>query len=136
MNSTYVYPGPATWDDDIDINDLVPDFKSDNDDVELSDEEAQPSKKKSHKKAKQDRADKKAQSRRDRRLIESLVDQNLALSTHLDANDNKGAPRFQYRETSPQAFGLSSLDILAADDTQLNQWAGLKKLASFRDAGK
>jgi protein KRI1 len=33
---------------------------------------------------------------------------------------------------SPEAFGLTSLEILTASDAQLNEFIGLKKLASFR----
>ena len=40
---------------------------------------------------------------------------------------------FRYRETSPTSFGLSARDILFADDTALNQFAGLKKMATWRD---
>jgi protein KRI1 len=43
---------------------------------------------------------------------------------------------FRYRETSPTSFGLTARDILMADDTALNQFAGLKKMAAFRDAEK
>ena len=33
---------------------------------------------------------------------------------------------------SPQTFGLTPLDILAASDAQLNEFVGLKKLAPYR----
>ncbi|KAF4591637.1 ribosome biogenesis protein Kri1 [Ophiocordyceps camponoti-floridani] len=40
-------------------------------------------------------------------------------------------------QTSPQSFGMTALDILLApSDQSLNQFAGLKKLAPFRDAAK
>ena len=43
----------------------------------------------------------------------------------------KKTASFRYRDTSPNSFGLSSMDILLADDTQLNQYAGLKKAGSI-----
>lgn len=40
--------------------------------------------------------------------------------------------RFRYREVTPETFGLTPLDILAADDAHLNEFAGLKRYATFR----
>lgn len=138
------------FDDDIDIKDLIPDFKDDEDerpDITLSSDEedagdgleedegddsrpAKPSKKR-----KQERADAKSAARRDRRLIENLVDSNLEYEAKL-ASKPKAPTRFRYRETSPTTFGLTARDILLADDAQLNEFAGLKKLAAFRDPDK
>jgi protein KRI1 len=130
-------PKKPKWDDDIDIKDLVPDFNDEErpdpalvlsdegEDEEMEDAPANP------KAQKKDRADAKANARRDRRLIEQLVEQSLPLET-ASSSSKKFTP-FRYRETSPNAFGLTPLDILAADDAQLNEFAGLKKLAAFRD---
>ncbi|MCJ1244092.1 KRRI-Interacting protein 1 [Trapelia coarctata] len=138
------------WEDDIDITDLVPEFREEEVEVgfSLSDDSengvvdsdgAAPSSKK-RKTSKQDKEEQKRESRRERRKIEALVDQNLhvdlALSRPSDSNP-KGAPsRFRYRETSPLAYGLTAHDILMASDSQLNQFAGLKKMAAFRDSEK
>ncbi|KAH6642768.1 ribosome biogenesis protein-like protein Kri1 [Boeremia exigua] len=143
-------PKKPKFDDDIDIKDLIPDFKDDDEDerptLSSDDEEdedamdvdAQESatKPKSSKKLKQEKADAKAAARRDRRLIENLVNENLKYETALAAKPSKTPARFRYRETSPTTFGLTARDILLADDKQLNEFAGLKKLASFRDADK
>ncbi|KAF2826218.1 Krr1-domain-containing protein [Ophiobolus disseminans] len=136
------------FDDDIDIKDLIPDFKDDDEDrpdITLSsdEEDAVPAAdhsdsdapKKSSKKRKQDRADAKSAARRDRRLIEGLVDSNLEYEAAL-ASKPKAPTRFRYRETSPTTFGLTARDILLADDKDLNDFAGLKKLATFRDPVK
>ena len=74
--------------------------------------------------------------RRDRRLIENLVNENLQYEAALAAKPTKTPARFRYRETSPTTFGLTARDILLADDKQLNEFAGLKKFASFRDPDK
>ena len=99
-------------------------------------------------KTKKDRAKEKSDAKRtarlERRQIEDLVDASLPLShpslvapsTSKSSTAAAGAPGFRYRETSPTSFGLTSRDILFADDAQLNQFAGLKKLAAFRDQGK
>ncbi|KAL3461514.1 Krr1-domain-containing protein [Aspergillus heterothallicus] len=133
-------PKKPTWDDDIDINDLVPDFEDDGrpavglSDVEMEDDEDEGLTKKS--KA-QERRDQKREARKDKLRIEEAVDRNIDLDLALlPGATKKNTTGFRYRETSPQSFGLSALDILMAEDTHLNQFAGLKKLASFREEEK
>ncbi|KAK7903486.1 Kinetochore protein Spc24 [Exophiala xenobiotica] len=116
------------FDDDIDIHDIVPDFKEDeNADFSLSDE-GQPAQKK--KKVKKSKEETKRDANRERRIIEQLVDDQLQMELESSLPKKVG---FRYRETSPKTFGLTARDILLADDKQLNEFAGLKKLASFRD---
>lgn len=79
-----------------------------------------------------DQQDKKRIARKERLAIEELVDRDL--TTDLPTSSKTSG--FRYRETSPDAFGLTPRDILFADDTQLNQFAGLKKMAAFRDEDK
>ncbi|EKG17083.1 KRR1 interacting protein 1 subgroup [Macrophomina phaseolina MS6] len=147
-------PKKPKWDDDIDIKDIVPDFEDEvekpavtlsdaedeedggvqlpNGDAEEYDEETTSSKKKLSKK---DEIEAKRAARRERRIIESLVDQNI--DVELAAKESESGPmKFRYRETSPTTFGLTARDILLADDSALNQFAGLKKLAAWRDPEK
>jgi protein KRI1 len=145
-------PKKPKFDDDIDIKDIIPDFEDDeavppvltddeaeDEDVEMEDADGEvdgagPSKL-SSKQRKQARADSKSAAKRDRRLIERLVDENLKLDAALTTKA-KGPTGFRYRETSPTTFGLTPRDILLASDSQLNEFAGLKKLATFRDPAK
>ncbi|KAF3041513.1 KRRI-Interacting protein 1 [Didymella heteroderae] len=136
-------PKKPKFDDDIDIKDLIPDFKDDDDDERptLSDDDdddvdESSTKAKSSKKLKQEKADAKSAARRDRRLIENLVSENLKYEEALAAKPSKTPARFRYRETSPTTFGLTARDILLADDKALNEFAGLKKLATFREPEK
>ncbi|KAK2767456.1 KRRI-Interacting protein 1 [Arachnomyces sp. PD_36] len=133
-----------TWDDDIDIKDLVPDY-DDMDEAHFSEsdmdedadaEEDGTAKKKKKKNHAQEKKDKKREARQDRRKIEEIVDKNLDLDASLLPGSSKHAGHFRYRETSPTSYGLTARDILMAEDTQLNQFVGLKKLASFRDPEK
>lgn len=148
-------PKKPTWDDDIDIQDLVPDFDDETDkkpefslsdieeDVEMVEgegedqEESAKSKKKSKKAAK----DEKKEAKAERRRLEALVDRELDLEPSLlptagSSKTGHARTTFRYRETSPTTYGLTARDILMAEDKQLNEFAGLKKLASFRDEEK
>lgn len=134
------------WDDDIDIKDLVSDFEDEEDSEKagfvLSDSEDEADggativKPKSSKDRKQEKADKKKAARLERRKIEELVDNQMDLDVDLPSKSSKQPTRFKYRETSPTSFGLTAMDILMAPDASLNQFAGLKKMASFRDPEK
>ena len=151
-----------TWDDDIDIKDLVPGFESDDgnrttqftlsdieEDAQAMSPEDQVSRDtkntslgKTHLRArdkastKRKRDEQKKEARKDRRAIEKLVDEKLNAEDTLSGVGSKKTGRFRYRETSPLAFGLTPRDILMASDSQLNQYAGLKKMATFRDNSK
>ncbi|KAK6381648.1 Kinetochore protein Spc24 [Exophiala oligosperma] len=119
------------FDDDIDIKDIVPEFQDDDRaQFSLSDEESGEHKKKKGKKSKHDE---KRDARKERRIIEQLVEDQLRLELESSVPQKAG---FRYRETSPKSFGLTPRDILLADDKQLNEFAGLKKLAAFRDPEK
>jgi protein KRI1 len=144
-------PKKPKFDDDIDIKDLIPDFKDDDeerptlssdeededaDDMDIDEPTGTKSKSKSSKQRKQERAEAKSAARRDKRLIENLVNESLEYEAALASKSKKKASHFRYRETSPTNFGLTARDILLADDKQLNEFAGLKKLATFRDPVK
>ncbi|KAF2767770.1 Krr1-domain-containing protein [Teratosphaeria nubilosa] len=145
------------WDDDIDIKDLVPDFKDDDENpgITLTDDEddaeggaplpqdgdddeevSVKAKKKTKKDRLQEKAEAKRAARKQRMKIEEMVDNNLPLSRPSLAFSKTPVAGFRYRETSPTSFGLSARDILFADDSALNQFAGLKKLTAFRDDEK
>ena len=124
-------PKKPKFDDDIDIQDIVPDFEQEKPQFSLSDEEARAEVPKKRK-VKKDGLKKEA--KKERRIIEQLVDDEMQLDINNALPSAASKPSaFRYRETSPKSFGLTSRDILMADDSQLNQYAGLKKLSAFRD---
>ena len=63
-----------------------------------------------------------------------MVDSSLPLTNA--STSQASTAGFRYRETSPTSLGLSARDILFADDSQLNAYAGLKKLHGWRDEEK
>ncbi|KAK4455868.1 KRI1-like family-domain-containing protein [Podospora aff. communis PSN243] len=150
-------PKKPKWDDDIDINDLIPDFEEEavpnialtdeeqasapeNDDGSDSDEDRPSKKRKTSKDIKKDKIAAKRQAREELAKLEAIVDAKMeidnprALATSSKKQQFGG---FRYRETSPTSFGLTARDILLApSDAALNEFAGLKKLAAFRDAEK
>lgn len=114
-----------------DSDEEMPDADADSDDAEEGG-----SKRKSKKDRLREKKSAQRESRKERRKIEALVDQSLSLEPSLLPSTSKkrgSSGFFRYRETSPTSFGLSARDILLAEDRQLNQFAGLKKLAPFRD---
>ena len=133
-------PKKPKFDDDIDIKDIVPDYEDEDERTfSLSDEDTTRADEAGPKAAKNKKSkdDKKKEARKERRLIEQLVDDQLQLELDHNMSSSKSKPTgFRYRATSPQSFGLTSRDILMADDSSLNQYAGLKKLAAFRDTDK
>ncbi|CAG1971633.1 unnamed protein product [Fusarium graminearum] len=145
-------PKKPKWEDDIDIKDIIPEFEDEEERPKVSlsdveedaaaeededdeDEDGPASKKRKidHKKA---RKESQKQARQERTKLEALVDSKLELSDHALLKKPSHAP-FRYRETSPQSFGMTARDILLApSDAALNDFAGLKKLATFRDQEK
>ena len=145
------------WEDDIDINDLVPDFdatENEEPQFSLTDDESTDggpsaenngfinsqsiaqSESKPRSRKRRERDEHKKETRLERRKIEQLVDGSIKVDETLSNFSKKHAGPFRYRETSPIAYGLTPHDILMASDSQLNQYVGLKKMAAFRDSDK
>lgn len=145
------HPKKPKWDDDIDIKDLVPDFEDDelatpgvsltddddNNNNQEEENEERPSKKRKTADHKRERLESQKKARQERSKLEALVDSKLELTNHDLLKSSNSGVGFRYRETSPQSFGMTARDILLApSDKHLNEFFGLKKLASFRDAEK
>ncbi|KAI0013719.1 Krr1-domain-containing protein [Xylariaceae sp. FL0662B] len=140
------------WEDDIDIKDLVPDFddeerpnitltdNEENGEENVDDDDAPaPKRQKTSKERKREKLDSQKAVRQERAKLEALVDAQMDIE---DPEILSGKPsssaagRFAYRDTRPESFGLTTRDILMASDADLNEFAGLKKLAHFRPQDK
>jgi protein KRI1 len=133
-----------TWNDDIDITDIVP-----------AEGAGEPKKKKKKSKKKKDAGDADADGvdlaamdadappedeeewdgteEMRKRVLARHLDELAAL----DFNDLVGdlPTRFRYAPVAPDTFGLAPAEILRAQDAELNAYVGLRTLAPYR-AGK
>ncbi|KAK5707739.1 Kinetochore protein Spc24 [Elasticomyces elasticus] len=133
-------------------NDAIGGVPIEEDGMDLDDETpAQPTssartKKKSRE---QDKLASKRAARSQRAALESLVDAQLPIThpslaptinpkkaSELARTAGGSGGGFRYRQASPTFFGLTAKDVLFAEDSQLNEYVGLKKMHSFRDGEK
>lgn len=122
------------WDNDIHINDILPEFCDEEmNKTGLGQSESERETKITRKKSRHDKISKKKADQLDRKQIQELVKSRMEPDV---AGNSKHQSRFRYRETSPVSFGLTVKDILMAPDESLNQFAGLKKFATFRNPEK
>lgn len=112
-----------TWDDDIDVPDFV--AQEEESDQGSAAELDLPSKKKSSV-TKPTKREEKSRKRKVEALVDAAVPEVLG----------PAGRKFRYRQSEPETFGLSVEDILFADDKDLNEFVGLKKLAAFKPAEK
>ncbi|KAK3505273.1 KRI1-like family-domain-containing protein [Neurospora crassa] len=113
-------------------------------DLSADEDEGRPSKKrKTTADIKKEKQAAKRAAKAELAKLEALVDTKMeldtprALSAPKDKKYKENLFPFRYRETSPVSFGMTARDILLApSDAALNEFAGLKKLATFRDAEK
>lgn len=137
------------WEDDIEIDDIVPQFATkeetntfdlteDSDSDETPAEAPLPNERveTEQKLPRNDREQAQKEKRQQRRKIERIIDGQMETAETMSNFSKKHNGFFRYRDTSPTAFGMNARDILMASDSQLNQYAGLKKMAAFRDADK
>lgn len=80
----------------------------------------------------QEKAKEKAEKQKIRDTAVKFVEENIDMVLP-DEIKNAEGPKFKYRTVDPESFGLTAKDILLADDKDLNQYIGIKKLATYRE---
>lgn len=133
------------WDDDLDV-DNYDDNDDDNEEIEEvegeEEIEEQTEEKKSHKsKKKEEKYTQKQEKNKIKEVAERLVESKTLdildqVQEEHGANKNKSQYKFKYREVSPESFGLTYNEIFKANDSDLNELIGLKKLAPYRPQEK
>lgn len=133
--------GKPKWDDD---DEIMQDFNNDEDEGEEVDEEEQdenseePPKKKSKKEQLKEKKEKKKGKQEIKDLAEKAIESNKLKIVDEVEEEREGRSKtkkdttFKYREVSPETFGLTTREIFLADDNELNDFVGLKKLATYR----
>lgn len=141
----YGQKGKPSWDED---DEIMADFYAEGD-KEEEDEESKTADeiKDIPKKSRKDKVKEKKLQKKTKRELEDMVDDaveknKLRIIEEVEKENEERKSRartreeqdlkFRYREVSPESFGLTTRDIFAADDTQLNQFIGLKKFAPYR----
>ncbi|CAH2353796.1 protein Kri1p [[Candida] railenensis] len=119
-----------------------PEWSDNEEDVEVGEEEmdAEPPVKKSKKDKLKDKKTAKKEKESIKEKAQEIVEANtLRLLGEVveergrsKKKDVDAEVKFKYREVSPEAFGLTTRDIILADDKQLNEFIGLKKFAPYR----
>lgn len=105
------------------------------DDIPSGTLDSKPSKKDKLKEKKM--AKKKKESLKE--MAEAIVESNASkIIDEVEEERSRGRSetddvKFKYREVSPESFGLTTRDILFADDKDLNRFIGIKKMAPYRE---
>ena len=138
-----------TWnDDEEEVNDYYLD-EEDNEKAEQNEEERNDADDKvSDKKSKKEMKNAaKKEKKKLAEMVENAVEANkLAIidevendelnergrSKNRDNADDSDGIKFRYREVSPESYGLTTREIFAADDADLNEFISLKKFAPYR----
>lgn len=123
FNEKFYEEGKPEWDDDIEVD--KPEQEVEESPVQSKKEKL--AAKKSQKKSKEQL----------KKQAEDIVQSNLVkVEEEVEKdeleNGDLGPIRFKYREVDPDSFGLTSKEILLADDKSLNEYIGLKKFAPYR----
>ncbi|KAG8702227.1 hypothetical protein FRC08_003626 [Ceratobasidium sp. 394] len=138
-----------TWDDEIDISDLVPSTSK-----AAADPSAKSGKKKKNKRKHDDEAEDagvdpdemdadverpvvpedEEQWDGTEEMRKRKLDEYMDQIYDLDFNDMVGdmPTHFRYAKVDPTSYGLTPVEILMANDAELNSYIGLKRLAPYR----
>lgn len=129
------------WDEDDEIMGEFHALKASKEDEAEAESDNEADEKPKEKLSKKDKLKEKKEAKKKKHSImeeaEKLVEANK-LKIQDEVEEQRGrdrendATKFRYREVSPESFGLSTREILLADDQALNQFVSIKKFAPYR----
>lgn len=126
-------------DDDEEVEEVVAEAEAEADTPEEEEKEEKESKSKKSKK-KKEKYSKKQEKNKIKDVAERLVEsKSLDILDEVEEERGRGKEnkyKFRYREVSPESFGLTYNEIFQANDNDLNELIGLKKLAPYRPSEK
>lgn len=133
--------GKPTWDDDDmmgEFDDEEPEQAEEQEEEET--QEVEPPKKKTKKDHLKEKKSAKKEKKEIKDLAEKAINQNklkIIDTVEEDPSLSRGRSKersetFKYREVSPESFGLTTREIFMADDSELNEFIGIKKFAPYR----
>ncbi|EGW31340.1 uncharacterized protein SPAPADRAFT_56204 [Spathaspora passalidarum NRRL Y-27907] len=127
------------WDEDDEI--MGEYYENEQDDEEDKEEEEEEVAEPVSKKSKKDKLKEKKSAKKEKESLKEKAQQIIEANTlkiideveeERGRSKNKDEVKFKYREVSPESFGLTTRDIILADDKQLNSFIGIKKFAPYR----
>ncbi|KAJ2121975.1 Ribosome biogenesis protein Kri1 [Coemansia sp. RSA 720] len=127
-NAEYDDSVKPTWDDDIEIDDIVDaDGDAEGDDFIMDADYLEPT-----------AVDPQALASTTRELKATVSDymDNYYQQDFEDVIGDDLTTRFKYAKVKPVNFGLSAAEILLADDSMLNEYVSIKKMAAYRPEWK
>ncbi|KAJ2481448.1 Ribosome biogenesis protein Kri1 [Coemansia sp. RSA 2131] len=127
-NAEYDDSVKPTWDDDIEIDDIVgADGDAEGDDFIMDADYLEPT-----------AVDPQALASTTRELKATVSDymDNYYQQDFEDVIGDDLTTRFKYAKVKPINFGLSAAEILLADDSMLNEYVSIKKMAAYRPEWK
>lgn len=132
-----------TWDDDDEIMKEFNDQQAEDGEPEDEADDAEDVGEavESETKTKKDELSEKKKGKKDKKKAKEIASKVLEenklklmdkVEEEREGRSKERKETFKYREVSPESYGLTAREIFMADDADLNEFVGLKKLAPYR----
>ncbi|RLV90071.1 Protein KRI1 [Spathaspora sp. JA1] len=126
------------WDED---DEIMADYYEEEEQEEEEEPEEEEPEEPSSKKSKKEKLKEKKSAKKEKQSVKEKAQQIIEANSlkiideveeERGRSKNQEEVKFKYREVSPESFGLTTRDIILADDKELNSFIGIKKFAPYR----